>query len=57
MEITKEKIEDLASVAKVSKITIQRWTNEGKLPEERNKNGWRIYDIDALLKAKDSISL
>lgn len=55
MEITSEKIftvKDLALFSKVSIMTIQRWTNEGKLPETRNKNGWRIYDFHGLVEAK-----
>jgi len=31
-------------------MTIQRRTNEGKLPETRNEIGWRVYDVEALLK-------
>ncbi|MBC8236112.1 hypothetical protein H8E77_41730 [bacterium] len=31
-------------------MTIQHRTNEGKLPKTRNEMGWRVYDVEALLK-------
>jgi excisionase family DNA binding protein len=44
---------DVARFAGVSVRTIQRWTDSGKLPEWRDESGRRIYDLFALLKAKE----
>jgi excisionase family DNA binding protein len=44
---------DVARFAGVTARTIQRWTDSGKLPEWRDEQGRRIYDLFSLLKAKE----
>lgn len=48
------KIEEAAKILNVSKMTLRRWDNEGKLKAYRHPiNNWRLYkrqDIENLLK-------